>query len=401
MSNHVIFAAAGNGKTYNICSEAIKLASKTNKLILLVTYTNEGAHSIEKEYRKQNYGVIDSNVIVNTWYSFILSELIKPYQCQLKMKKKHFKNEYNFAVPENYIKSIAFYQNEQMPKWYKKEHIQYYLNSAKDIRKDNVSHLAIRCIDDSGNRVINRMEAIYSHVFFDELQDYAGWDLEIFTRLFDSKISVMCVGDYKQATFRTNNSPKYKQYRDEKIKDFFISHKSKGTCDLSYDNMTRRLNKEICNFVNTIFDDEDSVICPDPTITQKQVENSGVYLVDNRDMEQYCQHYMPTILRYNRKSKINFSHSCKVLNYGNSKGATFERVVIVPVGTVLPFIRDNKGITSRQTRSKFYVACTRAKSSIVFAIDKPKESDYFRPTTIKIGDTTIPAFKYQEYKLDN
>ena len=88
MSNDVIFAAAGNGKTYNICNEAIKLASETNKLILLVSYTNEGVHSLEKEYRKQNFGVLDKNVIIKTWYSFLLSELIKPYQCLLKIKKK-------------------------------------------------------------------------------------------------------------------------------------------------------------------------------------------------------------------------------------------------------------------------------------------------------------------------
>ena len=79
MSNDVIFAAAGNGKTYNICNEAIKLASETNKLILLVSYTNEGVHSLEKEYRKQNFGVLDKNVIIKTWYSFLLSELIKGY----------------------------------------------------------------------------------------------------------------------------------------------------------------------------------------------------------------------------------------------------------------------------------------------------------------------------------
>jgi ATP-dependent exoDNAse (exonuclease V) beta subunit len=49
------------------------------------------------------------------------------------------------------------------------------------------------------------MEEIYAHIFIDELQDYAGWDLEIFRLLFDSQIFITCVGDYKQATYRTNN----------------------------------------------------------------------------------------------------------------------------------------------------------------------------------------------------
>lgn len=400
MNNHVIFAAAGNGKTYNICREAIKLASETNKLVLLITYTHEGVHSLEKEYRKQNCGVVDKNVVIKTWYIFLLSELIKPYQCNLKLQSKHYENELDFIVPENYIKSIAFYQDEEMPRWYKTGHIQYYLNSARDIRKDSVSSLSIRCIDDSENRVIARLEEIYAHIFFDELQDYAGWDLEIFTRLYASKINITCVGDYRQATFRTNNSAKNKQYRDAKIKDFFVLHKNNGTCELLYDNTTRRFNAEICDFVNTIFNDKDSTIYPDLDIVHSQTENIGVYLIDNQNMERYCQFYNPTILRYARNSKINFAHNCPIFNYGNSKGATFERVVIVPPGTVLPFIIKQKEITSNQTRSKFFVACTRAKHSIVFAVDKPKENAFFKPITIEIGDTTISAFKYQPCKKD-
>ena len=70
MKNKLLFAAAGNGKTYNICSEAIKLAKTTDKYILLLSYTNEGVNSIKLEYAKQNKGVIDSNVIIKTWHSF-------------------------------------------------------------------------------------------------------------------------------------------------------------------------------------------------------------------------------------------------------------------------------------------------------------------------------------------
>ena len=54
LNNSVVFAAAGNGKTYGICKEAIALASKSTKYIYLVTYTNEGVSSLEKEYKKQN-----------------------------------------------------------------------------------------------------------------------------------------------------------------------------------------------------------------------------------------------------------------------------------------------------------------------------------------------------------
>ena len=40
MENKVIFAAAGNGKTYNLCRQAIELIQTTNKEILILSYTN-------------------------------------------------------------------------------------------------------------------------------------------------------------------------------------------------------------------------------------------------------------------------------------------------------------------------------------------------------------------------
>ena len=113
-------------------------------------------------------------------------------------------------------------------------------------------------------------------------------------------------------------------------------------------------------------------------------------------MSDYCSYYNPTILRYDRDSKIPFLHNCQILNYGNSKGLTFNRIVIVPVGTVLPFIKEGKNITSPQTKSKFYVACTRARHSVVFAIEDFAESDRFKSCIVKVGSKELPALRYVE-----
>jgi len=86
---------------------------------------------------------------------------------------------------------------------------------------------------------------------------------------------------------------------------------------------------------------------------------------------------------------------CSIFNYGNSKGATFERTVIIPVETVISFINEQKQITSNQTRSKFFVACTRARHSVVFAMDNPRENKYFKQQQIMIGQSSIPMYKYQ------
>lgn len=393
MNNDVIFAAAGSGKTYGICSKAIRLATQTKKTILLVTYTNEGVHSLETEYKKQNLGVIDSNVKITTWYSFVLSDFIKPYQCLLNLKYKYYKKEIPCDVLENYIKSIAFYQNEDTPRYYNKGHIQYFINGAHDIQKNKVSELAYKCNADSSGKVIKRLEEIYSHIFFDELQDYAGWDLELLLILFSSAIPTTCVGDYKQATFRTNNSLKNKQFRDDKIKDFFELQQSKGICSITYSKVTRRFNQDICDYVNTIHGDANNQVCQCCEMEFPN-ENTGVYIIDPKYLSDYCSFYSPTILRYDRDSTIPFSHNCQVLNYGNSKGLTLDRVIIIPVGTVLPFIKKGANITSPQTKSKFYVACTRAQYSVVFAIENFTETDHFKYSAVKIDGKELPALKY-------
>jgi len=111
---------------------------------------------------------------------------------------------------------------------------------------------------------------------------------------------------------------------------------------------------------------------------------------------EYCEYYHPVILRYNKKTKIGFQHDCDVFNYGSAKGATYERVVIIPVSTTLPFIEKQAKISSNQTRSKFYVACTRAKHSVVFAVSNPKENDVFKATKLHFADKVIPAYKFKK-----
>lgn len=91
MSNQVIFAAAGNGKTYSLCAKAKAAISTGTKYVLLISYTNEGIRALEKEYKKQNCGVLDERIIIKSWYSFLLSEFIKPYQCSLRLNKKFTK----------------------------------------------------------------------------------------------------------------------------------------------------------------------------------------------------------------------------------------------------------------------------------------------------------------------
>lgn len=159
--------------------------------------------------------------------------------------------------------------------------------------------------------------------------------------------------------------------------------------------------KSLCDFINTIHGDADSMVEPDPNNQQEMpVENSGVYMMNVDSLREYCEYYHPIILRYDKKAKVGFQHDCDVFNYGGSKGATYERVVIIPVSTTLPFIERQVKITSNQTRAKFYVACTRAKHSVVFAMENPCENVVFKATDIHFSDKSIPAYKFSKPDSD-
>ena len=79
--NTVRLAAAGAGKTYRICCEALEeIRENECARVLMVTYTNRGAEAIRAELEAQNYGVLPVGIAIYTWYQFLLKELIKPYQ---------------------------------------------------------------------------------------------------------------------------------------------------------------------------------------------------------------------------------------------------------------------------------------------------------------------------------
>lgn len=398
MNNQVVFAAAGHGKTYSLCAQAKEAIKHSSKYVLLISYTNEGVRSLENEFRKQNCGVLDDRVVIKSWYSFLLSEFIKPYQCSLKLKYKvSKKKERSVCFPENYIKSIAFYDETKPPRWYSATHVQYYINKHRDLVPDRTSHLACLCNEHSDGKAIHRMEEIYSHIFIDESQDYAAWDLDIINLLFESQIFITCVGDYKQHTYSTNNGQKYSQYKGEKIQDYFHSLESQGLCEVINKNTTRRFNQEICDYINTIYNDKKTMVTPSPEMQSEPLaENSGVYIMGYDTLAEYCEHYHPVVLRHNKRSKIGFQYNCDVVNYGASKGATYERAVIIPVDKAAAFIEKQIKIPNEQTRAKFYVACTRARHSIVFAIENPSENSLFKPTKIHFAGKTLPAYKFHK-----
>ena len=370
LNNIVIMAAAGAGKTHDICKEVIENAKTTNKKILITTYTNKGIESIEKEYKKQNNGVIDKNVVILSWFQFLLRELVKPYQSSI-LNKINIINSIDFNHQYGYIN----FNSRGTPKHYM---------LTNNILSNTVSEFAIDSNIKSNNKVIQRLGEIYSHIYIDEIQDLAGEDIEILNLLFNSKIQIQCVGDVKQSTYTTYNAKKNKKITGIHLIDFFKELERKGILTLLFNNKTRRFGREICEFSNSICNDKNNRIESDKIYKE---ENQGVYLLDKKDFENYFKIYKPTILKFDAKTKIDYDS----LNFGQCKGMTFDRVAIFPNKKYKEFLQNG---TSLDSPCKYYVSATRARYSIVFVVEKLFENDNFKYTNINLEDNSIKVSKY-------
>ncbi len=370
-SNIAKISAAGSGKTYDICNDALAIV-RNGKRVLITTYTNRGAESIRREIKKQNSGVLHPLVVVKTWFSFILSDLIRPYQ-------KFLTGEINGIKAYDYTKTYGF---TNFHKSYTRER---YITKAGNVLSNEASALAVFLNQLSYGKVIHRIEEIYQTIFVDEIQDLAGFDIDIVKLLIDSKIGFVCCGDNKQATFKTHNAKKNKQKTGKNIWVFFKNMEDDGLVEVQKNLSSRRFNQQICAFANMIFPFGDSIT----SIMNDETGHDGVFLIDISNIEVYRQTFLPQILRYDIKTD---TMGYNALNFGICKGETFSRVAIFPNDVLLKFILNGIPLKAPE---KYYVAVTRPKYSIAFVLkDLPKSLLNYEEVQIPCGNSQVRALRF-------
>ncbi|MDP3113594.1 MAG: UvrD-helicase domain-containing protein [Candidatus Cloacimonadaceae bacterium] len=188
--NRVVIACAGARKTTELVNCALQ---HSNRKVLIVTYTiNNYNQIIERIY--QIAGHIPPNIEVQTWFTFLLSEGVRPYQ--------------NYLYSDARIKSIAFVCGISSIGRKKSDIRRYYLCSNDLIFTDKMADFICEVNKLSCGKVINRLERVYDAIYIDEVQDLAGYDLCVLELLFNSSIHMYVVGDCRQATYYTNQSRK-------------------------------------------------------------------------------------------------------------------------------------------------------------------------------------------------
>ena len=371
--NIIRIEAAGAGKTYNICKEALERAgnAESNKRVLLLSYTNRGVDAIKTEVCEQNLGVLDSKIDIMTWYRFILNELVKPYQ--------------NVIFGINEVKSIDFTDAYGKVNYGKIGTKGRYITSNGNVKSKEIAELVLQINKKSQGKVMNRLSRVYSHIFIDEVQDMAGYDLDIIETLMYSDIEVICVGDNKQATFKTNNAIRNKSKSGTKIWDFFQKLILEDVVEVQKNLISRRFNQEICSFANLVYPNENNI----GTSMNEKTDHDGIILINKNDVKKYYNYYRPTVLKYDKKTVTDEYQS---FNFGECKGMTFERVLIYPNGPFKDFLIRGKAL---KTPQKYYVAVTRAKYSIAFVVDTfPRNVEWLKREEICLENDKIEVLRY-------
>jgi DNA helicase-2/ATP-dependent DNA helicase PcrA len=246
--------------------------------------------------------------------------------------------------------------------------MKHYFTSSFKLYSDRLPKFVVRSNDASKGELFNRVSRIYKNIFVDEIQDLAGYDLEILKLLFTTESNVILVGDPRQVTYLTHHESKYGQYKDGRIKEFIVDKCKKPikyTIDETTLNSSHRNNKEICDFSSMLYNSigfNPIEPCKCEECRNHEIQFEGIYLVRPDDVENYLINFNPIQLRWDIRKEVHPNY--RVYNFGESKGKTFERVLIYPTGDMEKWVYDNSVELTNATRAKFYVAITRAKYSV-------------------------------------
>jgi len=361
-ANRLVIAAAGSGKTTYLVEEALKIK---NQRVLITTYTD----SNEAEIRQTFFdliGHVPANVVITTWFSLLITHGVMPFQGAV----------FDFPIRGMLLvqaQSAIRYINSQgvgVP-WPEDDIANHFFNPTGQVFSDKLSKLVIRCNAASGGAVIDRLSRVFPHVFVDEVQDLAGYDLDILEALARSPVRLLMVGDPRQVTYLTHNERRLAKYVDGGITDFLrtLPQKLKIEIDDASLNRSHRNSAAICAVSSRLFPAFAATqSCTCASCRQPPSAHAGVFLLRMADYSQYLATVRPMQLR-DKITSSGVDPAWPVMNFGESKGRGFDHVVILPTGPMQKWLVDPQTALAAQSRARFYVAVTRARHSVAIAMD--------------------------------
>lgn len=339
-SSNVVICAAGGGKTTKIVTDA--LADPTQRVAIL-TYTDNNIRGIRECIIEQNRTPA-AHIEVLSWFTFLLREMARPYQNVLYTKR---------------IRGIHWVAGRSDPYATADKTGRYYFGDSDLVYSDKIARFACECDTASGGMVLARLRQRFDRIYVDEIQDMAGYDLELLEAMMRAGVNLTLVGDHRQPTFRTNYSGKNSGYGGYKIIKKFREWQKKGLCSLDYQLHTYRCNQQITDFADALYPAEPKTT----SLNVKKTDHDGVFLISTADVPAYIAKYQPQVLRYDKNSDCA---GFEAMNFGISKGMTFDRVLIFPTQIMGKWLSTGVDAHIAGSRAKTYVAVTRARYSVTF-----------------------------------
>jgi len=368
LNRKLIIASAGAGKTYRIVEESIQRIASGSK-VLLVTYTENNQAEIIKKF-KQLGGEDRDKFHVKGLFTFLLEDIIRPYQRCIFQDRIESINFDGQSDPHKYPNGKRKLGSGEIIDGLNNP-THYLTSNKKKAYTTYIAKLATRVIEESNSKPIARLEGIYSHIYFDEVQDLVGWDYEVLKGLaMSKKLGITCVGDFRQTIYDTAVTTKQPKTSQQKLGSF---KKMEFVPELM--NVNRRSIQSICDIADSIHANEgyEKMQSLVEEVPEKYREHTGVFIVKKTDSIRYVLKHKPTLLRLNVGSGKEFEQtSIAKINFGKSKGMGFARVLVLPTQPYIDYLKGNKNIFDKnktdESKNKLYVAMTRAKYSLSFII---------------------------------
>lgn len=370
--NKLMIATAGSGKTTKLVCEAY---NRKPSSVIILTYTEENEQEIRNKFHSI-YKCIPSNVVIQTWFSFLIQHGVKPYQGA--MHNDLFSKSVTGLLLVNKKSGIKFSFNKNgrtisVPYSEKDEFLKHYFTSNMMIYSDKLSKFIVKCNKATNGEIADRISRIYKHIFIDEVQDLAGNDFEIVKILAQTNSEVLLAGDPRQVTYLTHHESKNQKYGTIGIKQYILDKcKKRGKFLFEIDETTllksHRNNESICLLSSKLYTSQPrSIPCSCSSCRDYAVEHEGIYFVKPNDVKAYLKRYSAIQLKWDKN--ISVIDSYPSFNFGASKGKTFNRVIIYPTKEMEHWLFNNNVKLSPATRAKFYVAITRARYSVAIIYD--------------------------------
>jgi len=338
-------SVAGGRKTHSIVEDCCRAPAEER--ILVLTYTQ--ANQSEIRDRLLRLGPQSSIVHVRGWFSFLLRDWVGPFLPRL--------------FDDQRLRGLNFEAEPHRMATGKTR----FLDPDGRAYKRNLACLAYKVNTAAGGAAADRLERLYDTIYVDEVQDLNGWDLEIVGALLSSGIDVRLVGDIRQAILFTNvQDQKNSQYKGTKVINWFRQQERAGLLEIEHQSETWRCIQPIADLADSIFDETWGFARTTSRATEPS-GHSGLHTVAPTHAETYAKEFDAFCLR--SRSDVGNNLDLPYTTIGHAKGMEAEHVLIWPTGTMLQFLGKAKPLAVG-TACAFYVAITRARSSVALITDE-------------------------------